>query len=129
MSRNVAFHICSLSLVLSGVLAGCDNLPDAQSPTVQAGEKVAQESKKVTAITRMCDDGDGMACADLGLRHVQGNGVWKDDSKAIDLFEKSCEKGTGVGCTYLGLAYERGRGVSQDYAKAKDLYEKGCAER
>lgn len=67
----------------------------------------------------------------LGLKHMNGEGVAQDKFKAADFFEKSCKSGIANACNNLGVIYETKSGVlkrgqDEDYIKAFGYFEKAC---
>jgi uncharacterized protein len=55
----------------------------------------------LTAATRGCELGDGLACASAAMAHLRGRGVEKNAETAQSLFRASCDAGYGDGCKAL----------------------------
>ena len=81
-----------------------------------------------------CNQGDALACSQLGLWHQYGlNRAAQDASTAAKLQEKACELGAGVGCFNLATQRVYGIGVQKDMAlgnsllaKAAEMHERSC---
>lgn len=78
-----------------------------------------------------CDNGDGLACYDLGLelaagQTITGEKIAKDFFKATKLYKKACDAEILEACYFLGYSYSNGEGVRQDYFKSTKLYQKAC---
>ncbi|MCC6624515.1 MAG: sel1 repeat family protein [Deltaproteobacteria bacterium] len=101
-------------------LLGCASAPDAAPPPAP---EVAPRAP-ASVIQARCDGGDQGACADLGLRHLRGDGVPLDVARATALLEGACAAKVARGCAYLAgrLAAE------QQYDRAFTLAERACAE-
>jgi hypothetical protein len=54
----------------------------------------------------------------LGILHVQGKGVSRDDKKALVWIRLAADQGLHDAQYFLGLTYEHGNGVSQDFIQA-----------
>ena len=68
-----------------------------------------------------CDDGDGVKCVVLGVRHLEGDGVGEDPTTALAYFERACELGTEAGCELASQMLRYGAGVFADPTRALDL--------
>lgn len=75
---------------------------------------------------KACDRGVAAACTNLGLLHLNGEGVAKDESRATALFDKSCAAGNAQACSLLGGQYLMGRGTAKDVTKSIAYYNKAC---
>jgi TPR repeat protein len=62
----------------------------------------------------------------LGVAHVNGDGVPRDDRTALALFARACAGGWTEGCSNQGALLEKGRGVTPDTAAASRLYRQAC---
>ena len=65
--------------------------------------------------------------AALARKHMDGDGVPKDESKAAQLLEKGCDHDDMTCCGLLGSFYEHGVGVPKDPTRAAALLTKACA--
>ena len=73
-----------------------------------------------------CTNGDLKACANLGVKYVQGKGVAQDFLKAVSYFNKACDGGFATGCYNLGQMYYNGKGVPTDHFKAVNYLKRAC---
>ncbi len=95
----------------------------------EEGRRLDRQKQYAAAKTlweKACDGGELIACTDLGVLYVEGQGVKRDYAQAKSIFEKSCNAGELYGCTCLGAIYEHGKGVRRDYSQARALEEKAC---
>ena len=93
------------------------------SAGLSACNPATQEIKQLRA---SCDDGDIVACNELGDRVLGGDRVLQDQARAAGLFQTVCDGGGAEGCDRLGRMFERATGVEQDLERAADLYEQAC---
>lgn len=66
------------------------------------------------------------ACAELGTRYAQGDGVDKDPARAAGFHYKACDGGDADGCTLLGIAYHAGEGVPSNEEGAAASFARAC---
>ncbi|MDD3769250.1 MAG: tetratricopeptide repeat protein [Sulfuricurvum sp.] len=86
-----------------------------------------QDTNFLDVALKECEEGDAIACNDIGTKYDEKGDIAKRDyNKAADFYTKACELGSLVGCNNLGLLYENGKGVNQDKFKAVELYTKTC---
>ncbi|MEE3705544.1 hypothetical protein V2I29_08185 [Campylobacter sp. CX2-8023-23] len=52
-----------------------------------------------------CDNGDMIACYNLGVLYDDGNGVKQNYQKAAKLYQKSCDNNHILSCAALGRLY------------------------
>ena len=98
---------------------------------VATGQELGIQTNRDLPVTEAqaasdCNSGDPKACASLGTRYANGEGVLLDYARAANLFQKSCDLRYAGGCALLGLAYSRGQGVVKDDSHAAQLYRKAC---
>jgi hypothetical protein len=72
----------------------------------------------IASLTAKAVKGDARAQAELGRRHLVGEGVAKDDAAALRWFRKAALAGEPTAQYHLGLAAVHGRGVPKDEAAA-----------
>lgn len=82
--------------------------------------------KTNTELQQACDSGNPIACDELGMRHLRGDGTAKDSKKAAALFERACDGGDAQGCFNLGESYGFGDGVTKSAAQAVSFYQRAC---
>jgi TPR repeat protein len=63
----------------------------------------------------------------LGMAHLKGDGVARDEAKAAALLQEAAEKGSRDAAFQLGLLYQRGTGVAQNDGTGLDWLEKAGA--
>jgi hypothetical protein len=79
---------------------------------------------------RACDDGEALACLNLGSILVNGQDVLriqKDLGKAKALFERSCRAGNADACFELGLIYTHVSPMNE--AEAARVYKRACDQK
>ena len=92
-----------------------------------------RERSKMTEENRSkADQGDASTQYNLGVMHLNGEGVIQDDVEAAHWFRLAAEQGLAGAQFRLGTMYRLGQGVVQDYVEAVRLYrlaaEQGLAE-
>jgi len=107
--------IILIAVVASAVLAA--NNDDAMRAYSAANYQVAGQ-----IWTDMCAQGDGQACANLGVLYHKGLGVQTSIDAAREVYERGCDAGFGGACDNLGSLYEE-QGMLQS---ALAQYERGC---
>ena len=106
------------------------SVSDAASQPLDYGAEDLEE------LQGLCERGDAVGCAGLGVLYFKGAGVTQNYEKATALFRQACKDGAARGCTDLGSMYVRGVrpeeaigfSLEKDYARARILYGKGCDE-
>lgn len=88
--------------------------------------KASPDRKPLDQLTASCDRGNYVACTELGLLYLRGQGVAKDVARALGLFESGCDGGNGLACHNLAVMLNTGRGVKRDSARAARVYERAC---
>ncbi len=95
----------------------------------RSGTKIVQpDNPDRESYRQACDDGDALACAELGMAFEKGAHVLvTDEQRAGELFEKARDGGVLDGCVGLGYCLSNGRcGVAKDERRAGELFEKAC---
>ncbi len=82
--------------------------------------------ESAVALQQKCDAGNAVACANLGFRHLRGDGLPKDAKQALTLFVRACDGGDAIGCTSAGDIHFSGEAVTRNLSKAAALYQRGC---
>jgi TPR repeat protein len=70
----------------------------------------------------LAEEGDALARTVLGLIHLNGRGVPKDEVQAARWFRLAAEDGDAQAQFHLGNLYSEGLGVPQDHAEAVKWY-------
>ncbi len=89
----------------------------------------ANPARAVTLLARACDaeEGDGDACAHLGLlRHEGAEGVPVDEAAALRRFERACTLRDRFGCRNAGIIFRDGIGTERDEAQWRRHFEQAC---
>jgi TPR repeat protein len=106
--------------VMAGGLGGCATASQAPAAAVSADSSLGE-------LEKACEGGDvADACASLGFKYMEGEGVAKDPSRAAALLERACTAGRALACSGLGLSYASGNGVAKDRTRAARLFEQAC---
>ena len=77
----------------------------------------------IQEISKLADDGDAKAEAELAARYGLGTGVPKEYGRAIDLLRHAASKNEPDAQYYLGTAFTNGTGVPRDNMQATLWYE------
>lgn len=78
------------------------------------------KTMSIQKVTKLSNQGDFRALAELGSRYYEGKDVAKDKVKALELFEKAAKMGSTRGQNAIGLIHID----NKDYGKAKVWFEK-----
>jgi Sel1 repeat len=104
-------------------LFGFTTFAHAQSIPGGQGAKAPLTAEE---LQKRCDGGNAIACDDLGVLYLKGDGVAKDAKKANALFQRACDGGDPVGCYDLAESYRFGDGVAKDMKAAAAFYQRAC---
>jgi TPR repeat protein len=74
--------------------------------------------KALALFERAAKKGHGFGAYLVGVAHMSGTGVPKDDKKALDWFRHSADRGSPVGHFWLAEMIAKGRGLKADWKKA-----------
>ena len=85
------------------------------------------EAPEVRALRLAAEQGDAEAQRNLGVRHVEGDGVPQDDAAAVQWFRLAADQGLPAAQGSLGYMYAAGRGVPQDAVEAIRLWRLAAA--
>ena len=85
------------------------------------------EAPEVRALRLAAEQGDAEAQRNLGVRHVEGDGVPQDDAAAVQWFRLAADQGLPAAQRSLGYMYAAGRGVPQDAVEAIRLWRLAAA--
>lgn len=115
-----------LTSLALGLCAGAASLRGSAQPPAQL-QLSAEPAGPQLGLEKLCQRGDAIACNDLGISRLHGDGLPRDSTLAVQAFERSCARGCPDGCNNLGALYERGVGVANSLERAVDLYQRACA--
>ena len=74
-----------------------------------------------------CKRGNMIACEEVGVRYIDGNGVRRNGYKAIQYLSKACSRGSAGACNTIAFIYADGEaGVKQNYSKALKYWRRAC---
>ena len=79
-------------------------------------------SQSPDEIRAKAEQGDAAAQNDLGVMHVEGKGVAKDEAEAAKWYRKAAEQGNAAAQRNLGVMYDEGRGVERHRQDRSDPY-------
>jgi uncharacterized protein len=110
-----------LALVGSLSVAHAQSVPHSQFSGGGVDRKMSNEE-----LQKRCDGGEAIACDDLGVRYLKGDGAAKDLTRSAALFRRACDGGDSVGCYDLAESYRFGDGVAKDMKAASAFYQRAC---
>lgn len=102
--------------------AGCNNMARAQI----VGDDAAARRSGFVWMDRLCDDGLGVACLNMGNYLHDGEVADVDLPRALGYFDRGCALGDGDACGWAGYVREHGEGTEVDLAAAYTLYVRSC---
>ena len=73
-------------------------------------------------LERMAGEGEALAAHMLGVLHLRGQGVPRDEALALDWFAKAAKLGRADSAHNVGVIYERSSGSLKDPAEARGWY-------
>lgn len=112
-----AIFVTSFSFALIYYVQSTDNLYQGDLAYEKKEYKKAQKY-----FIKACENGEALACNNLGVMYKNGTGVGIAHMKAVRLFKKSCEGGEKLGCDN----YKKFKKEDQKYRKNAQIYEKLC---
>lgn len=83
----------------------------------------------LTGLTPLAQSGDASSQYYLGLMHLNGQGVSKDEVQAFGWFERSAKQGYAKAQNALGELYFHARGIPRDYEQARFWFQKAADQR
>jgi TPR repeat protein len=95
------------------------------------GLKLGNTPEGGAAYEQACDDGNPLACTNLGWMAQNGAGMRADLDAAVRLYKRGCDGSAcsgrnNLGCVNLGRLYRDGIGVTQDERRAITLFREVC---
>lgn len=63
-----------------------------------------------------------VACLNLGVLYIYGEGVKQDEAEARRLWSVACENDNALACDNIGILFED----DDNFIKAKEYYKKAC---
>jgi len=74
-----------------------------------------------------CKRGNMVACEEVGVRYITGNGVRVNGYRALQYLSKACNSGVAGACNTMAFIYADGEGgVKQSYRKALGYWRRAC---
>jgi TPR repeat protein len=108
-----------------GVAGGCT----AWGRLLLDGELPEADIRGALLFERACLLGDAEGCGYLGLAHLQGRGVERDQQRAAHLLDQACREGADVGCVFWAEMLRDGLvegGGDEVLERAVSLFTEGC---
>ena len=115
-------YLFAVSWLCSVALAAWCSACAPASPPVTAMEA----DSDAIWLTKGCEAGSAADCHALGVMHLSGGDLPRDDGRAAELFRKACNRGNADGCVSLGHLLGRGWGSAKDAARAVELVGNAC---
>jgi TPR repeat protein len=84
------------------------------------------QSASTDELIKKAESGDAQAQYTLGVRHLNGEGVPKNDAEAVRWFRKAAEQGYPQAQNKLGNSYNSGGGVAKDDVEAVRWWQKAA---
>lgn len=106
MTRS-SVHLISLTCIPL-ILTSCSPPPAVENTTAEKGDANAQY--------------------EVGMRHIEGEGVPQDYKKAFELLSKAAEQKHAKAENALGMMYSEGLGIPRDYKKAIEWYTRAAQQ-
>ncbi len=101
----------------------------SSAPAVRACERRSPaRPEAASAYKKACTDGDGDACAELGVVHMCGDGVEKNEPGALAMFERSCALGSAQGCEQFASVLIAGSLGRRDAARGLRIQHRACSD-
>jgi len=97
-----------------------------EAGTVSYQAEKPAKKKAAGLFDKGCTLKEPLACANLGLMLVKGDGIPKDAQRGNKALAWACDKDDATACTELGNSYVAGRGVPRDLNKAIELHRRAC---
>lgn len=120
---------CSPTLLLALLLlvsagAAAEAAPRPAPPSDGAPQLISRGARwrNVEELRRFAEQGDTLACLELGERCLHGDGVAKDEAAARTWFGRAADGGSGDALFRMGKLLHDGIGGPRDYAQAIAYY-------
>lgn len=114
MSKHVRAFLFSFLLLLAG-----GAVADVESAI--KGLRGPDSKAALAELTQLAENGNGHACAVLGVLHQNGAGVPRDLEKAFNWFRRSADLGHPLGTNSLARMYLFGMGTPKNPEEARRL--------
>lgn len=111
-----------LGPVLALTLGACETMEDFARGVDDLAATIIPNDRQTTAAENEAD-----RLYQLGIKHLNGDDVPRNEQKAAVLFRDAATKGSSDAQLQLGLLHQRGRGVTQDDRAALSFFEKAGA--
>lgn len=111
-----AAPLCALGLAACADKTADPSFPPSNHPGCETAE----------SCDARCSQGDGAACAVMGVAARHGTGVAGGARKAFTYFQAGCAGGDGRSCANVGYAYSQGTLMEPDHQKAAHYLDEAC---
>lgn len=111
--------------------AGSNAVCSALGSLLLVAGRPSVHARAIGALEKACSpvngaNADADACANLGIAHLEGIGVTKDETKAADLGKRACEGKSALGCMLYANALVTGKGATQHVERGALLFAIAC---
>ena len=124
--------ITSVFPIAAGMLFlfGCTITAPLTQPT-ENWKTIAEQmaAASIADLQTLSDAGNDDATVELGIRHVNGDGLPIDYRAAFDLFSRAAENNNAAGQYFIGLSYDGGMAVNIDQLEAVRWYERSAENK
>lgn len=131
MNYKTCFILLIATFLQASMLA-CRSSSDNSEPVKKVvAEKTKQklptcEYGDLDECERLCEEGSGDSCSNLGIMYVNGIGVDRDEKQAAILYKKACDMDSADGCYALYSAHLYDVGLRGDPEIEKFALNKAC---
>ncbi len=95
------------------------------APALAHGQTAAQIAAGAEQSRRACQQGDALACLNLGRHHLEGGELQHNPSRALGYFRSACDLGRSEGCSNAaGMLFDEDE-MNQPL-RAMPLYARAC---
>ena len=102
------------------------DLPRFRYQLARALDKAGSGSAAIDQFRQAARDGHAFSMLRLGLIHLWGEGIPKDQVAALKWFGDAADSNLPYAMNFLGTMYQNGQGVDKDLAEAVEWYRKAA---
>ena len=103
-----------------GSLRGCARLASLQI------RKNNTLSEGILELRRTCTENEPLACHNLGLLYLNGQGMHASTEEGLEKIKDACNLGRMNACYDLGDFYLKGKFVKRNVKRASEFFRQGC---